>query len=584
MGLEKPDVSTNRVERGIKYARDVEAGEIVAGRYERLAVARFLRDHFVREADPKFGFVFDRTRAERACRFIESLPHIKGDLARRNETIRLEGWQSFIIANLFGWVERVTLRRRFRTAYIEVARKNAKSTLLSGVGLYCLALDGEAGAEVYSAATTKDQARLIFDGARQMALRHPDLQSLAGVTVQKHEIRQDRTGSVFKPKAAQTDSLDGDNPSCALIDELHEHRNRKVLDSLRNGMGARSQPLEVSITTAGVDIAGVCYAERDFLVKVLESILDDERHFGMIFAVDEEDDAFDPGVWRKANPNLGVSVDPENLANLAHKAKHNPTSKGDFLRKRCGIWSAAGASAFDLDGLRARVEPELALKDLADLADLHIGIDGSRNDDLTSVCVMGWRGEDLVAWDEHFGTEEVIEAEGAEYLRVWRDAGLLTQIDGSLIDMTLIEKRILEIARVLDLRRYAGRVASGARAEICYDALYCGQMASNLEKILAPEVEIVEQPQKTLALDPALRLAQGLIRDRRIVTRGNPVLMWNASNARVKNAGEFRKLFKQQQASKIDGMQALLTGLARMEAPEEKSSASYLASAGLIVI
>ena len=546
------------VDRAFRYVEDVLGGKIAAGKLEIAACKRHRSD--MQRADEGWIYRFDPIRAERACRFIETLRHIKGELAARKETIRLEGWQCFVIGSLFGWVHVDTGLRRFRIAYFEIARKNAKSTLMSGVALYCLALDGEAGAEVYSAATTKEQARKIFDPARSMALAHPELRSTVGMDVKKHAIEHPRSNSVFLPRASQTDSLDGDNPSCALIDELHAHPTRSTLDVLRSGMGSRRQPLEISITTAGDNIAGVCYEERAYAEKVLQGIITDEARFSVIFTIDEEDDPFDPTVWRKANPNLGVSVEVTTLEQQARIAKATPTMKGEFLRKHCCVWSVAGVGAFDLDRFRDRVETGMQLHDFANLDDLRIGIDGSKNDDFTSIVVMGWDGPELLIWDEHFVTEDILTAEGNEHLAAWHDSEWLHRCEGALIDMTEVEDRVFEIAEAV------------RPAEISYDPMYLAQLAVNLSKRVDQfGCTLVEQRQNTMSLDPPLRMAQGLIRDRRIVSRGNPVMNWMVANARAKAAGEFLKLFKIAPASKIDGVQALLTGMARMEQPVEET-------------
>lgn len=570
----KPEPVYLHVEAAERYVDEVLSGKAGAGLFERLACERHRRD-LVRAAAGG-PFVFDRVKAERVCKFIETLHHVKGEWAQRRETIRLEGWQCFVQVSIFGWVNRETGLRRFQTVYLEVARKNAKSTLLSGTGLYCLALDGEAGAEVYSAATTKEQARKVFDPARKMAERNPDLRLRAGIHVQVHKILQPKTNSEFLPLASQTNSLDGLSPSCALVDELHAHASREVWDVIGSGQGARDQPLKIAITTAGSNLAGVCYEERTDLEKILRRIVEDDTVFGVIFAIDEEDDPFDERVWRKANPNLGVSVRLDFLRKESAKAQRTPTQRGEFLRKHCCRWSAAGVSAFDLDCWRERVDADLRLEDMAGLAGLTIGMDGSKNNDLTSVVVMGWDGADLVLWDEHWATEDAVGAPGNEHLKEWAAACWLHTCPGALIDLEQVETRVCEI---IDAVR---------PGEVTYDPMYLMQMAARLEKRYGTAPAVIEQKQTTMALDPALRTLQGLVLDRHVVSRGNPVMDWMVSNARAKpshgGGSEFLKLFKQMPSAKIDGVQALLTGLARMEAPEEAAPPSVYETRGVLVL
>ncbi len=554
-----------------RYVDDVLSGKRVAGLFERLACERHRRD--MKRAAAGGRWVFDPIPATRACRFIEGLKHVAGKWG--GTYIRLEGWECFIVVSIFGWVDLATRLRRFRSVFLEIARKNGKSLLLAAIGLYCLALDGEIGAEVYSAAVTRDQALRVFDPARHMAMGCTDLKTRAGVKVQVRKILG-RGGSVFMPLPSQTHTLDGFNPHCSLIDELHEHPNRAVLDVLASGQGARAQPLQIVITTSGTDLAGPCWEEHTDLEKILRQIADDETVFGIIFAIDDDDDPFDEAVWAKANPNLDVSVSRDHLRGEAAKAKRIATKKGEFIRKHCGRWSAAGVSALDLDCWRDRHDEALKLEDLAGLEGLTIGLDGSKNDDLTSLVAMGWDGADLVTWDEHWATQAAVEEPGNEHLAAWAEAGDLNVCPGALIDLEQVERRVREIIDEIH------------PGEVTYDPIYLLQMASRLEAHYATSPLIVEQKQSTMALDPALRTLQGLVTDRRVVSRGNPVMDWMVSNARAKpshgGGSEFIRLFKQMPASKIDGVQAMVTALARMEAPEEAPAPSVYETRGILVL
>lgn len=208
--------------------------------------------------------------------------------------------------------------RRYRTAYNEVARKNAKSTVSSGIGLYMAGADGEGGAEVYSAATTRDQARIVFNDAVNMIK-----QSKAALgrlmEFNKMAIFQERTASKFEPLSSDANNLDGLNIHCAIVDELHAHRTRAVWDVLETATGARSQPLLFAITTAGFNKEGICYDTRDYATKVLNGIVEDDSFFAIIYTLDDEDDPFDESVWQKANPGLGVCKRWDDMRRLAKK-------------------------------------------------------------------------------------------------------------------------------------------------------------------------------------------------------------------------------------------------------------------------
>jgi Phage terminase-like protein, large subunit len=227
------------------------------------------------------------------------MPHIKGEWAGR--PIALEAWQIFILTAVFGWY-RKTGRRRFRTVYIEVPRKNAKSTLSSGVALYMLTADAEPGAEIYSAATTRDQARIVFDDARKMAAMEPGFRQRYGVHVLAHSIYEVLNGGKFAPLSAEGSTLDGLNIHFAVVDELHAHKTRAVYDVLETATGARAQSLIWNITTAGSDRAGICYEQRTYVTALLNTVLhrhdglgypikgsrgEDDTYFGIIYTIDD---------------------------------------------------------------------------------------------------------------------------------------------------------------------------------------------------------------------------------------------------------------------------------------------------------
>ena len=298
----------NYVERAWAYAEGVVAGVIPACLYVRQACQRQLADL----ENPPTGYRFDPDRASEICRFTELCKHIKGPLASRGETLKLEGWQVFILTTVFGWVDE-NGNRRFRHVYIEVPRGNGKSALSSTVGLFMLALDGEAGAEVYSAATTRDQARIVFRDAQAMARKMPLFLSRMGIEVTAQAIVQARSSSSFKALSADGHTLDGLNIHLAVVDELHAHKSRDVHDVLESGMGKRPQSLLWEITTAGFNKHGICYEVRDYAIKVLAGTVDDQAAtatFAIVYTIDEGDDPYTEDALRKANPNWGVSVDP----------------------------------------------------------------------------------------------------------------------------------------------------------------------------------------------------------------------------------------------------------------------------------
>lgn len=323
----------------LKYAQDVLSGTIIACRWTKLACQRFLDDLQFGE---KRGLYFDGDAAQHAVDFFGFLRHIKGDLAKTQETagFLLAPWQIFIMANLFGWKKTETGFRRFNETHIEIAKKNGKSTMMAGIGLYMLFADGEPGAEVYSGATTKEQASIIFDVASKMVERSPHLKK--HIEVWRNNLHT-KEGSKFEPLAAEKGPLDGKHIHCVLIDELHEHPNRDVYDVLSRGTIQRSQPLILSITTAGTDREGICYVQREYATKVLQGTLIADEFFGFICCADDGDDPQDDNALLKANPNIGFPGGLNlNVLKLARgKAVSIPSELNEFLRKHLNIWTSA---------------------------------------------------------------------------------------------------------------------------------------------------------------------------------------------------------------------------------------------------
>jgi phage terminase large subunit-like protein len=323
--------ASNPLDKAAQYQRDVLNGRIRTGRFTRLAVERHANDL---EKAATRGFFFDEDQAARALHFFSYLKHSKGEWA--GQTVELEPWQSWIISTVFGWVHEDTGKRRFRTVYEEIARKNGKTTKLAGIGLKGLTKDDEGGPEIYAAATKRDQARILFDEAARMVKQSKALRTR--LDVQQHKIINVRGFGKIEPLSADANSMDGLNPHMALVDELHAHKTPEVWDVLKSALGARRQPLIWAITTAGFNKNGICYEVRDYAIKVLTGVIDDDAFFAVIYTLDDGDDWQDEANWIKANPNLGVSVGMDYLREQARQAAIMPTAKVNFLTKHLNVW------------------------------------------------------------------------------------------------------------------------------------------------------------------------------------------------------------------------------------------------------
>ena len=344
-----------------QYARDICAGKKPACKWVRLACERHLRD-LERQGLPDFPYTWNPELtdgvgktyrpAQRVCAFIELMPHVKGDWAAKRQLIRLVDWQVFFLASVFGWIHSVTGKRRFRKADLIVPRKNAKSTIAAGVGNYMFAADGEFGAEVYSGATSQKQAMEVFKPAQLMARLQEAFRVHYGVTIGAFNMAILATNSKMEPLIGKPG--DGASPSCSIVDEYHEHATSELYDTMSTGMGARSQPLLLAITTAGSNIGGPCYAHQQELQKILEGAVRDaasERRFGIIYTIDQDDDWTDPAALWKANPNMGISIDADELVAAQAEAVRDARKQAVFKTKHLNIWVAAAAPWLNLEQL-----------------------------------------------------------------------------------------------------------------------------------------------------------------------------------------------------------------------------------------
>ncbi|MDC9583252.1 terminase large subunit, partial [Xenorhabdus sp. PR6a] len=328
-----------------QYARDVVRGKIETGRSVKEACQRHL-DDLAKEKGKAFKYRFDKDLAERAAKFIQLLPHTKGEWAFKRMPITLEPWQLFIVCSVFGWVHKGSRLRRFREVYTEIPRKNGKSAISAGVALYCFTCDDEFGAEVYSGATTEKQAWEVFRPARLMCKRTPMLVEAFGIEVNASNLNRPADGARFEPLIGNPG--DGQSPSCAIVDEYHEHDTDDLYTTMLTGMGARRQPLMWGITTAGYNIEGPCYDKRREVIEMLSGNVPNDELFGVIYTVDEGDDWTSPDVLRKANPNMGVSVYADFLLSQQQRALNNPRLASVFKTKHLNIWVSAREAYFNM--------------------------------------------------------------------------------------------------------------------------------------------------------------------------------------------------------------------------------------------
>lgn len=567
-------VAAPHVEAANRYIKGVLSGKIPACRWVKAACKRQY-DDLKRSRAKAWPYRFDVAAAERVCRFIEKLPHIKGPLANKKETLRLEDWQCFVVTTGYGWLHkagRLKGKRRFRMLYLEVPRGNGKSALLSGLSLYALVADGEAGAEVYSAAVTKDQAKIVFESSRKMVGRLPGLRR-KGVSVQKNALAVERTASTYKPLASDSDSLEGLNIHFATIDELHAHKKRSVYDVCESGMGKRDQPMLVVITTAGSDRAGICYEVRSYITKILEGVTESDTTFGLIYTidrderkteVDEEDEKSDDWksekTWRKANPNWGVSVDPTHVAGLAQKAMQMPSAQPNFLTKHLNVWVNAATAWMDMAVWNACADPDLSIEEFRG-EQARIGLDLANRTDIASRATVFVRVIDgkkhLYVFARHYLNEVACEDGRNSQYEGWRLSSHLTVTPGDVTDYSTIEQ---------DIKDDAGNFPM----EVAYDPW---QGESTAQALQREGIPCAEYKKITATFSAPMKEIEALARTGRLHHDGCPILSWMVSNvvARRDNKDNIFPL-KERPENKIDGVDAMIMAVGRaMEATDTGS-------------
>lgn len=528
-----------------QYARDVVSGEIPAAKYVRLACQRHL-DDLAWQSDDGFKFRFDAKAADRACGFIELMPHTKGKWAAQRQTLKLEPWQVFMTVCLFGWMRRKDNTRRFRRFLLLVPRKNGKSAWAAAVGLYMLVADNEHGAEIYSGATTEKQAWEVFRPARLMALKRPDMCSHYGIGVNASNLHVLANESRFEPLIGKPG--DGASPSLAIVDEYHEHDTDQMFDTMETGMGAREQPLMLVITTAGDNIAGPCYQMQDEAQKMLEGTREDDETLALIYGIDEGDDWQDPAILRKANPNFGVSVGEDFLLARQREALTSPRKAGVFKTKHLNVWVQSRAAYYNVAQYMKAAQPDLSISQFEG-KECIIGVDLAEKRDLTAIELVFRHGEGFARFGRYYAPEETIEQPENEHFRTWRETGRLIQIDGAVIDQREILDDILD-----DLKRFDVR-------EIAFDPWHSRQMAVELMEAGASVVEYRGSPSN---MNEPMRQMDALIADGKLHHDGDPAFSWMLSNVvNGTRTHEMHRPAKERPENKIDGPVACMLALGR---------------------
>jgi len=549
--------------KAVEYADDVLNERIIVGRYMRLAVERIQRDLI---NGHERGLVFDDDRAARALAMFSYLRHSKGQ-QWAGKQVDLAPWQCWGIAQVFGWVNIETGYRRFGTVYDEEARKNGKTTKLAGIGLLGLMKDDQGAPEVYSAATKRDQAKLLFKEACRMAMKSSALRRRLIIT--KNSIECPRNSGEFLALSADESTLDGLNPSVALIDELHAHKTSGVWDVIISALGARAEPLIWAITTAGFNQNGICYELRDYAIKVLEGAVDDDSFFAAIYTLDTEDknnpdDPFDEANWIKANPNLNISVNLDYLRKQAKTALVMPSAYTNFLTKNLNIWVTAAIlwcnmALWKQRGIDYTYEAFVAWVKVND-AKLYGGLDLANTSDLASIGLIAvasdgnWR-----TWGRHYLAEDRAKdpkQKNRNLYMTWERGGWLTLTPGNVCDYNFIKADIIKLHEEFLFE------------QINFDRWNSSQLVIDLIEEGLPMAEFGQGYVSMNA--PMKEVERRYLSDDLMEHPNDPCLTWAMSNlvARKDPAGNI-KPDKDKSSEKIDPAVALIMAAGAAMAGEE---------------
>jgi len=553
--------TSNYVTVARRYAEAVVAGEILACRWVQRACQRQL-DDLVRYSGKASPFRFNpklkdkegRTfqPADNLCAFIERLPHVKGPLA--GEPISLEPWQVFILSTVFGWMK-PDGKRRFRRSYIEVPRGNAKSTLSSALALYMLAADGEGGAEVYSLATTRDQARIVFGDAQTMARRSAGFRSRFAVNVGAHNMHVLASGSKFEALSAEGSTLDGLNIHFGCVDELHAHKTRTVYDVVETGTGKRDNSLLWVITTAGSNRAGICYEVRTFVTKLLDGVVHDDSQFGIVYGLDDGDAWDTEAALIKANPNWGISVRPEVLGPLQAKAMQLPSAINNFKTKHLNEWVNADTAWMDMRAWDACANSGLDL-DAFEGQPCWIGLDLASKTDIAALMLI-FQHPDIsdayVAFGKYYLPEDTVNGAGNSQYPGWMRTGRLTVTPGNVIDFSWIEADLLDMASRFGIQAVA------------FDPFQATQLST---RMLSEGLPMIEVRPTVLNFSEPMKTVEALVLQKKLIHDGDPVLAWMASNV-VAHLDAKDNIYprKERPENKIDGIVALIMAISRAIKP-----------------
>ena len=534
----------------MQFIDDVISGRLNIGTYARLAVERHLKDL----ENSSWEYCYSEAMANRAYGFISALRHTKGEFA--GQRFNIQPFQEFFIKVLFGW-QRKDGGRRFRKAYLEIARKNGKTELAAAIAVYCFLCDNETGAEVYTAATTRDQARIAFETSKvflkQLKTDSKTFNKL--VNVLKYNCNVPNTNSKMESVSADADTLDGLNPHCAIIDEYHAHKTSDVLEVMETGMGSRTQPLLLITTTAGFNRESPCYQFRKVMVDILEGRKIDNSVFPLLFCLDEGDDWQDKKNWTKSNPNLGVTPYISYMDDQYQKALNEGAAKQiQFMTKNLNVWTTTSSvwiSNSYIEQTRLFISDEQLINKKC-----FAGLDLASTRDIAALvlCFPIQAGLDKPHIKSYFfcpedNVRERSLSDGVPYVQ-WAQDGHLIMTEGNVTDYDFIKSKVIELTNKFKIEC------------IAFDRWNASQLVIQLTNDGA---NMKPFGQGFISMSAPTKEVEKLFLSNEITHDANPVMEWMLTNVmlRFDPAGNI-KIDKAKSTEKVDGPVAMVMAYAQI--------------------
>ena len=516
-------------------------------------------------------FYFDDNEAFKVSRFFsQMLTHPKGGSGKPKPFI-LEPWQEEYVKKLLSWKHKSTGLRKYRTTYLEIPRKNGKTTLAAGILLYMLLVDKENGKEVYSAATTRDQAGLVYEIAAGMVSNSPMLKSRCELIKSKKRIVT--ADGYFQACSAEAGAIHGTNPHCVVFDELHLQKDREMWEAFHTGFGARTQPVFMAITTAGHDRSSVCWEQHEYSRNIIDGNIQDDSFYPLLFGAGQEDDWKSEETWAKANPCLDVSLNREYLRAECKQAQEIPGLENSFRRLHLNQWTEQESRLIPMnewDKCAASIE----------IADFDGGVcfgglDLSSTRDVTAFVLLFPKADGVNVFPYFWIPEDNINRRAAQDQRVIRsfaDAGFVEVTEGNEVDVMHVAKRITEICAPFDVRR------------IGFDPWNAAGPTQRMKELGIPEDVLIKMVQGTSTYNEAIKQMLSMLGSQRLKHDGNKVLRWMASNAAgLADSNGNLKFHKGKSGDKIDGMTALGMALALYINENPEGSAYKQTGSGVIL-